>query len=83
MGQISNEWIFNGVVSIALFFFGVWFRRLADDLKDLKNEIKDVRLTYQSKEVAKLQSAHTNNILSEIRDELKSMNHKLDNKVDK
>lgn len=81
--QISGEWVFNGVVSIAVTFVGFWLRSIKEELKEIKQECKDIRDKYQTKELAKVHSTHTDNILAEIRDELKAMNHKLDKKVDK
>ncbi|WP_410687571.1 hypothetical protein [Avibacterium paragallinarum] len=81
--QISGEWVFNGVVSIAVTFVGFWLKSVKEELKELKQECKDIRNNYQTKELAKVHSTHTDNILAEIRDELKAMNHKLDSKVDK
>ncbi|MDA3978474.1 hypothetical protein [Gallibacterium sp. AGMB14963] len=81
--QISGEWVFNGMVSIAVTFVGFWLRSVKEELKELKSECKDIRNQYQTKELAKVQSTHTDSILAEIRDELKAMNHKLDKKVDK
>ncbi|MGY6773599.1 hypothetical protein [Gallibacterium sp. ZY190522] len=81
--QISGEWVFNGVVSIAVTFVGFWLKSVKEELKELKNECKDIRNAYQTKELAKVQSTHTDSILTEIRDELKILNAKLDNKVDK
>lgn len=81
--QISGEWLFNGVVSIAVTFVGFWLKSVKENLKELKHECKEIRDSYQSKELAKLYSSHTEQILSEIRDELKAMNHKLDQKMDK
>lgn len=81
--QISGEWIFNGVVSIAVTFVGFWLRSVKEDIKELKSECKDIRDKYQTKELAKVHSTHTETIMAEIRDELKALNTKLDKKADK
>ncbi|MBE2895469.1 hypothetical protein HPC38_01055 [Pasteurellaceae bacterium HPA106] len=81
--QISGEWVFNGVVSIAVTFVGFWLKSVKDELHDFKIEIKEVRDKYQTKELAQVNQGHFDTVLLEIRNELKSINQKLDNKADK
>lgn len=81
--QINGEWIFNGAVSIAIFFIGVWFRSLDSKLAEMKSELNKVKDNYQSKEIAKIQAGHTDKLLNRILKEVEMLNHKLDNKVDK
>lgn len=81
--QISGEWVFNGVVSIAVTFVGFWLKSVKEELHDLKDEIKDIHHSYQSKELADVHNSHTEKLMAEIRHELKLLNQKLDQKVDK
>ncbi|HDR1252708.1 TPA: hypothetical protein ACY37O_002070 [Pasteurella multocida] len=81
--QISGAMIFNFVVSIAVFFGGVWFKRLDADFKDLKAEINKIKETYQSKELANHVNKGFSNQLDRIFDKLDSIEGKLDKKADK
>lgn len=81
--QISGGMVFNGVLSLAVFFIGLWFKRLESDLKEHKDDIARIKENYQSKEMARLQHAHVDDVMAEIRSELKSINQKLDKKADK
>lgn len=81
--QINGAMIFNGLLSIAVFFIGLWFKRLESDQRDIKDDIKHIKETYQSKELARTQASHVDDVMKEIRNELRSINHKLDTKADK
>lgn len=81
--QINGAMVFNGVLSLAVFFIGLWFKRLESDLKEHKDDITRIKDTYQSKELARVQGGHVDEMMREIRNELRSINQKLDNKEDK
>ena len=51
--HINGMMIFNGLVSVAVFFIGVWFKKLDSEFKSLHDEVKEVKRDYVSKEVAK------------------------------
>ncbi|MDG6895053.1 hypothetical protein [Volucribacter amazonae] len=80
---ISGEWLFNGVVSIAVTFVGFWLRSVKEEIKELKSECNQIKENYQSKEMAQLNAKHSDDILREIRTELRAINQKLDKKADK
>lgn len=81
--QINGAMVFNGVLSLAVFFIGLWFKRLESDLKEHKDDIARIKDTYQSKELARVQGGHVDEMMREIRNELRSINQKLDSKEDK
>lgn len=81
--QINGAMIFNGLLSVAVFFISLWFKRLESDQNDIKNEIRHIKETYQSKELATVQASHVDDVMREIRNELRSINQKLDGKADK
>jgi hypothetical protein len=81
--QINGAMVFNGVLSLAVFFIGLWFKRLESDLKEHKDDIVRIKDTYQSKELARVQGGHVDEMMREIRNELRSINQKLDSKEDK
>ncbi|AWX14261.1 hypothetical protein CEP49_06705 [Mergibacter septicus] len=81
--QISGDWIFNGVVSIAVCFIGMWLRSVKETLNELKNENKEMRHTFQSKEVAAKVEQNLQATMTQILVQLKMLNEKLDKKADK
>ncbi|HHE3462908.1 hypothetical protein ROV36_10840 [Pasteurella multocida] len=81
--QISGAMVFNFVVSIAVFFGGVWFKRLDADFKELKAEINKIKESYQTKELANHVNSGFSSQLDRIFDKLDSIEGKLDKKADK
>ena len=47
--HINGMMIFNGLVSVAVFFIGVWFKKLDSEFKSLHDEVKEVKRDYVSK----------------------------------
>ncbi|MBN6074292.1 hypothetical protein HYE60_03285 [Aggregatibacter actinomycetemcomitans] len=81
--QINDAMIFNGLVSIAMFFIGLWFKRLDSDFKQLHDEVDDVKRDYLSKEVAKIVNNNVMDKLDSITKQLNLITEKLDKKADK
>lgn len=81
--QINGAMIFNGLVSIAVFFIGLWFKRLDSEFKQLHDEVADVKRDYLSKEVANIVNKNVMDKLDAITKQLNSITEKLDKKVDK
>lgn len=81
--EITGAMIVNLVLGVAGTFIGIWLKRLDNDFADLKTDIKEIKRDYQTKEMANADAKHADAILSEIRDQLKNINQKLDNKADK
>lgn len=81
--QINGTMIFNFVVGVAVFFIGAWFRRLDSDQKELKEDIKQIKNTYQTKEMANQVDKGFSGQLQQIFDKLEKIEGKLDNKADK
>ncbi|QOF68311.1 hypothetical protein IFE17_02730 [Actinobacillus sp. GY-402] len=81
--QINGMMIFNGLISIAVFFIGLWFKSLQGTITEIEDEIKDVKRSYQSKELAQHESRSLQRQLDEILSNVKRINEKLDSKADK
>ncbi|MBN6077385.1 hypothetical protein HYE59_07540 [Aggregatibacter actinomycetemcomitans] len=81
--QINGAMIFNGLISIAMFFIGLWFKRLDSDFKQLHDEVDDVKRDYLSKEVAKIVNNNVMDKLDSITKQLNLITEKLDKKADK
>lgn len=81
--QINGMMIFNFVVSIAVFFIGIWFKRLDADFAKLSEEIKQIKDHYQTKEMARHINHGVSTQLDRIFDKLDSIEGKLDKKADK
>jgi hypothetical protein len=81
--HINGMMIFNGVVSVAVFFIGVWFKKLDSEFKSLHDEVKEVKRDYVSKEVAGITNQSILDKLGAISEQLQSITKKLDNKADK
>ena len=74
--HINGMMIFNGLVSVAVFFIGVWFKKLDSEFKEVKRD-------YVSKEVAGITNQSILDKLGAISEQLQSITKKLDNKADK
>ncbi|ARU65476.1 hypothetical protein FWK45_08830 [Histophilus somni] len=81
--QIDGMMIFNLLVGVAVFFIGLWFKRLDKDFGELQQEIKDIKQDYQSKEMAQQINRSVETQLDRILSKLNQIEQKLDNKVDK
>ena len=81
--HINGMMIFNGLVSVAVFFIGVWFKKLDSEFKSLHDEVKEVKRDYVSKEVAGITNQSILDKLGAISEQLQSIMKKLDNKADK
>ncbi|MFZ7175244.1 hypothetical protein ACLSYX_10555 [[Pasteurella] aerogenes] len=81
--QINGMMIFNFVVSVAVFFIGIWFKRLDADFAKLSEEIKQIKDHYQTKEMAQHINHGVSAQLDRIFDKLDSIEGKLDKKADK
>lgn len=81
--HINGMMIFNGLVSIAVFFIGVWFKKLDSEFKSLHDELKEMKRDYVSKEVAGITNQNILDKLGAISEQLQSITKKLDNKADK
>lgn len=81
--HINGMMIFNGLVSVAVFFIGVWFKKLDSEFKSLHDEVKEVKRDYVSKEVANITNQSILDKLGAISEQLQSITKKLDNKADK
>jgi hypothetical protein len=81
--HINGMMIFNGLVSVAVFFIGVWFKKLDSEFKSLHDEVKEVKRDYVSKEVAGITNQSILDKLGAISEQLQSITKKLDNKADK
>ncbi len=81
--HINGMMIFNGLVSVAVFFIGVWFKKLDSEFKSLHDEVKEVKRDYVSKEVASITNQSILDKLVAISEQLQSITKKLDNKADK
>ena len=81
--HINGMMIFNGLVSVAVFFIGVWFKKLDSEFKSLHDEVKEVKRDYVSKEVASITKQSILDKLGAISEQLQSITKKLDNKADK
>ncbi|OZN24429.1 hypothetical protein CFY87_09300 [Actinobacillus seminis] len=80
--HINGMMIFNGLVSVAVFFIGVWFKKLDSEFKSLHDEVKEVKRDYVSKELAGTNQSILDK-LGAISEQLQSITKKLDNKADK
>ena len=81
--HINGMMIFIGLVSVAVFFIGVWFKKLDSEFKSLHDEVKEVKRDYVSKEVAGITNQSILDKLGAISEQLQSITKKLDNKADK
>lgn len=81
--HINGMMIFNGLVSVAVFFIGVWFKKLDSEFKSLHDEVKEVKRDYVSKELAGITNQSILDKLGAISEQLQSITKKLDNKADK
>lgn len=81
--QIDGMMIFNFLVSIAVFFIGLWFKRLDKDFGEFQQEIKEIKQDYQSKEMAQQVNKSVENQLDRILLKLDQIEQKLDKKADK
>ena len=81
--HINGMMIFNGLVSVAVFFIGLWFKRLDSEFKQLHDEVDQVKRDYLSKEVASITNESILDKLGAISEQLQSITKKLDNKADK
>ena len=81
--EVSSEMIFNFILSVAIFFIGIWFKRLEKDHQEVKDEIKTVERRYQTKELAQHASKSIDAQLERIFDKLDAIEGKLDKKADK
>ena len=81
--HINGMMIFNGLVSVAVFFIGVCFKKLDSEFKSLHDEVKEVKRDYVSKEVAGITNQSILDKLGAISEQLQSITKKLDNKADK
>jgi len=81
--HINGMMIFNGLESVAVFFIGVWFKKLDSEFKSLHDEVKEVKRDYVSKEVAGITNQSILDKLGAISEQLQSITKKLDNKADK
>ena len=81
--HINGMMIFNGLVSVAVFFIGVWFKKVDSEFKSLHDEVKEVKRDYVSKEVAGITNQSILDKLGAISEQLQSITKKLDNKADK
>ncbi|MBF1224065.1 MAG: hypothetical protein HXM30_00910 [Haemophilus parainfluenzae] len=81
--HINGMMIFNGLVSVAVFFIGVWFKKLDSEFKSLHDEVKEVKRDYVSKQVAGITNQSILDKLGAISEQLQSITKKLDNKADK
>ena len=81
--HINGMMIFNGLVSVAVFCSGVWFKKLDSEFKSLHDEVKEVKRDYVSKEVASITNQSILDKLGAISEQLQSITKKLDNKADK
>ncbi|QQF72055.1 hypothetical protein [Histophilus somni] len=81
--DIWDMMIFNLLVGVAVFFIGLWFKRLDKDFGELQQEIKDIKQDYQSKEMAQQINRSVETQLDRILSKLNQIEQKLDNKVDK
>ncbi|PJG83781.1 hypothetical protein [Caviibacterium pharyngocola] len=81
--QINGTMIFNLIVSIAVFFIGMWFKRLESDHREVKEDIRQIKEKYQTKEMANHVNLGVSGQLERIFDKLDSIESKLDKKADK
>lgn len=81
--HINGMMIFNGLVSVAVFFIGIWFKKLDSEFKNLHDEVKEVKRDYVSKEVANITNQNILDKLGAISEQLQSITQKLDHKADK
>ncbi|WP_439240900.1 hypothetical protein [Lonepinella sp. BR2474] len=81
--EINGAIVFNFLVSIAVFFIGLWFKRLDNDLKSMQGDIVRIRSNYQRKDLAEQVSHGFEAQLDRILQKLDSIDEKLDRKVDK
>ena len=81
--HINGMMIFNGLVSVAVFFIGVWFKKLDSEFKSLHDEVKEVKRDYVSKEVDSITNQRILDKLWAISEQFQSITKKLDNKADK
>ena len=81
--HINGMMVFNALVSIAVFFIGLWFKRLDSEFKQLHDEVDQVKRDYLSKEVAGIVNKNVMEKLDAITKQLNSITEKLDRKADK
>lgn len=81
--HINGIMVFNALVSIAVFFIGLWFKRLDGEFKQLHDEVDQVKRDYLSKEVAGIVNKNVMEKLDAITKQLNSITEKLDRKADK
>ena len=81
--HINGIMVFNALVSIAVFFIGLWFKRLDGEFKQLHDEVDQVKRDYLSKEVAGIVNKNVMDKLDAITKQLNSITEKLDRKADK
>lgn len=81
--HINGIMVFNALVSIAVFFIGLWFKRLDSEFKQLHDEVDQVKRDYLSKEVANIVNKNVMEKLDAITKQLNSITEKLDRKADK
>lgn len=81
--HINGIMVFNALVSIAVFFIGLWFKRLDGEFKQLHDEVDQVKRDYLSKEVAGIVNKNVMEKLDAITKQLNSITEKLDKKADK
>ena len=81
--HINGMMIFNGLVSVDVFFIGIWFKKLDSEFKSLHDEVKEVKRDYVSKEVANITNQNILDKLGAISEQLQSITQKLDHKADK
>ena len=74
--HINGMMIFNGLVSVAVFFIGVWFKKLDSEFKSLHDEVKEVKRDYVSKEVASITNQSISDKLGAISEQLQSITKK-------
>lgn len=81
--HINGIMVFNALVSIAVFFIGLWFKRLDGEFKQLHDEVDQVKRDYLSKEVSNIVNKNVMEKLDAITKQLNSITEKLDKKADK
>ncbi|OOH92189.1 hypothetical protein BMT54_01300 [Pasteurellaceae bacterium 15-036681] len=83
-----DEKLFQMLISFVIaplvgFCIKVVFDRISRNEQGIKELKQDMEDKYQSRELAKVQHEHSNDLMTEIRNELKRINEKLDKKADK
>ncbi|WP_066568073.1 hypothetical protein [Snodgrassella sp. CFCC 13594] len=90
MNAISFEVAFSAVFGLLTSALWAWVNSISkrisqssEECKELRQDINNVRLAYQSRDDARRENEQITGLLKEIRADLKEVSEKLDKKADK